>query len=184
MIGNKRMRGFTLMELVVATGVAGVVVLVAVSSFMLISKGTRREAALERVAEEANAAAERMTRELRAGTINYSAMGNFVNPVSTISFNSSTDGTKRTFTASSDPAVCADAVTPCLAQISLLTGTTLLASKKIKVDYLWFYIQPVLGPGGQAQVVTFILALSDTNATNPASFRIQNTVTLRNYDKQ
>lgn len=182
MFGNNS-RGFTLIELVVAIGVAGIAIGVAVSAFVFSGRAERRELRLTRLAEETNAAMDFMVRELRTGTINYSAMGVFKNPAPAVAYSSAVDGAKMTVGQSSDPSDCGAAAMPCLIVRSLLTGTTRLASADTRVTSLLFYVLPTSSPGAQAQTVTIILALADS-ADKSLTYRLQSAVTLRNYANQ
>mgnify|MGYP001617606395 CR=1 FL=1 len=83
-IANKKESGFTLIEVVVATGIFGLVVIMIGSIFMVAFFSHRRILALQNLQDNLRFSIESMAREIRVGT-NFSAISQ-----SSISFTSST----------------------------------------------------------------------------------------------
>lgn len=173
-------RGFTVIEMVVAIAVFSFALVAICGIFLSITKAQRKNSIDQKVQFEASYALETITQALRRYSIDYS--GPINNPVSSLVLVRQ-DKESITFLKGGDNRL--------KMQIGTAAAENIL-SDQVKVNDLKFWITPVADPfilGGPNEQprVTIVLNLSQSkNTTKPeeqASIRVQTTITQRVYKR-
>lgn len=208
MIGDNRsmsinQKGFTFSELVVVIGVFSLVLVATTDIFMRSQRIQRRTAALERLQDDARYIMNKVSSEVRAGAIDYTAYGN--PQIDSSNGNSELiltnfDGKKLRFKMSDDTTntLCPDAQSaPCIL-MSDTNGASWgsMTGKSVRVERLYFYITPAKDPflfdeatngynADQQPRVTVVATLSTSvkGQNEPARTTLQTTISTRSYKR-
>jgi len=158
----KDKRGLTLIELIVALGVFGLVVTMVVSIFVIALVSQRRIISLRNIEDNARFALESMTREIRTGK-------NFGGSVNSLSFTNAKSESviyrlnNKIIEKSSDGG----------ANYSAVTGS------EVAVDYLNFYLLGQAPGDGLEPRVTITIGITSQVGNQISNTKIQNTVSER-----
>src|SRR3989344_7091485 len=165
-IANKKFRqnmaGLTLIELIVAIGVFGLVVSMAFGIFVLALASQRRIIALRNIEDNARFALESMAREIRTGK-------NFGGSINSLSFTNAKGESvvyrlnNKIIEKSSDGG----------ANYSVVTGS------EVAVDYLNFYLLGQAPGDGLEPRVTITAGVTSQVGNQVSNTKIQNTVSQR-----
>lgn len=190
--------GFTLMELVVVMGIFSMVVVAASDIFLLASTAQRKVFDLERIQADARFTMEAITREVRAGGIDYGYYEGRADPVSVPERELAlvdSNNTHLVFYRSEDPGDCVDQNSaPCLV-VRIESGDSVpITPRDVVVRTASFYIAPATDPTkftvetgtydtDQHPRVTVVLVLeaSAGRAARRALVSFQTTVASRIY---
>lgn len=155
--------GFTLIELIVAVGIFGLVVTMATSIFVIAVVSQRRIISLRNIEDNARFALESMTREIRTGK-------NFSSSVNSLSFTNAKSESviyrlnSKTIEKSSDGGV----------NYFVVTGS------EATIDYLNFYLMGEAPPPDKSQPrITITIGVTSQVGSQISNIRIQNTVSER-----
>ena len=155
--------GLTLIELIVALGIFGLVVTMAVSIFVVALISQRRIISLRNIEDNARFALESMAREIRTGK-------NFGGSINSLSFTNAKSESviyrlnNKAIEKSSDGG----------ANYSVVTGP------EVAVDYLNFYLLGQSPGDGLEPRVTITIGLTSQVGNQVSNIKIQNTVSERN----
>ncbi len=156
------MAGFTLIELVVAIGIFGLVVIMAVSIFVIALVSQRRIISLRNIEDNGRFALESMAREIRTGK-------NFGGGSNSLSFTNAKGESiiyqlnNKTIEKSSDGG----------ANYSAVTGP------EVEVDYLNFYLLGQAPGDGLEPRVTITIGFTSQVGSQVSNTKIQNTISER-----
>jgi len=159
---NMAESGLTLIELIVAIGIFGLVVTMAVSIFVIALVSQRRIISLRNIEDNGRFALESMTREIRTGK-------NFGGSVNSLSFTNAKSESvvyrlnNQTIEKSSDGG----------ANYSAVTGS------EVTVDYLNFYLLGQAPGDGLEPRVTITIGITSQVGSQVSNTKIQNTVSER-----
>ncbi len=162
-ITNKnKQTGFTLIELIVAIGIFGLVVTMTVSIFVVALISQRRIISLRNVEDNTRFALESMAREIRTGK-------NFGGSVNSLSFTNAKSESviyrlnNNTIEQSSDGG----------ANYLIVTGP------EVMVDYLNFYLLGQASGDGLEPRVTITVGVTSRIGNQASNIKIQNTISER-----
>jgi len=192
MIGNRK--GFTLIETLVALALFTVVVTVATDVFFMFQKTSRKTENLEKVVSSSKFIIERMAREIRTGTIDYTKYGNQLNYLSsqgTLYLKNSSDQSVA-FYVEDDSVACGSS--PCFMLEVDGVGENLTGAG-LKVKNARFSISPEADPfeldretgeylSNKQPMATILLTIENDKQTNNSdyvSYEIQTTISSRVY---
>ena len=159
---NMAESGLTLIELIVAIGIFGLVVTMAVSIFVIALVSQRRIISLRNIEDNGRFALESMTREIRTGK-------NFGGSVNSLSFTNAKSESvvyrlnNQTIEKSSDGG----------ANYSAVTGS------EVTVDYLNFYLLGQAPGDGLEPRVIITIGITSQVGSQVSNTKIQNTVSER-----
>ena len=159
--GNKE-SGLTLIELIVAIGIFGLVVTMTVNIFVVALVSQRRIISLRNIEDNARFALESMAREIRTGK-------NFGGSISSLSFTNAKGEAiayrlnNKTIEKSSDGG----------ANYSVVTGP------EVAVDYLNFYLLGQAAGDGLEPRVTITIGITSQVGNQVSNTKIQNTISER-----
>ncbi len=145
-------RGFTLVELLVVLGIFSTVVVAASDIFILASRSERKTFGLERTQADARFTMEAITREIRAGRIDYAYYAGrgtaLATPDAELALADGNGMKIRFFESDSTTAsLCADAQsTPCLIVAVGSNAPVAITPKGVAVRNAKFYIAPAADP--------------------------------------
>ena len=196
---NKNNKGFTLIEVLIASSIFVTVTVLVSDIFVRINKVQRRTQGIQTTATDARFAFETMAREARLGEIDYDYYGGTVDVSGgeTVLAITTTNQDKVRFGLQTG-SICPTGTTSCLAVCLVDTCTTSdwqpLTPKGINVTNLLFYIHPDVSPfvaGGtgfsnnyQPRVTMLMTTENITNDdVSKATFTIQTTVSTRVYKR-
>lgn len=154
--------GLTLIELIVALGIFGLVVTMVVNIFVVVLISQRRIISLRNIEDSARFALESMTREIRTGK-------NFGGTVNSLSFTNAKSESivyrlsLKTIEKSSDGGT----------SYSVITGPD------VAVDYLNFYLLGQAPGDGLEPRVTITIGISSKVGNQISNTKIQNTISQR-----
>ena len=157
-----RESGLTLIELIVALGIFGLVVTMVVSIFVIALVSQRRIISLRNIEDNARFALESMSREVRTGK-------NFSGSVNSLSFTNAKSESViyqlngKTIEKSSDGG----------ANYSAVTGP------EVTIDYLNFYLLGQASGDGLEPRVTITVGITSQIGNQVSNTKIQNTVSER-----
>ncbi|MBI2099484.1 type II secretion system protein [Candidatus Uhrbacteria bacterium] len=139
-------KGFTLVEMLVAVSLFSIVVAATADLYLAISRAQKSVRARQRLGSEARFAAELISREIRAGTIDYAAYGGSAPKSANFLYLRDRDGNAETFRVSGGPAQCVEASHPCLVVCDSLGNCSPLSTKNIFWDKIDFRVSPERDP--------------------------------------
>ena len=195
MIGDKRQRGFTLVEMMVAVTVFATASVIITDLFLSFNRTQRRAQSSQAIQNDARVLMANIVDKIRSSEIDYSVYTPTVANPETELFLVANDGTnyviRRSDTVFSNTVCPSAASTPCL-EISADGGSTYspMTSERLKVIGVQFYIAPIESPtvqsGGNFTYnvqprVTFTLGLQGvtSQAAEQGTTFIQTTVSSR-----
>lgn len=162
-ITNKnKQTGFTLIELIVAIGIFGLVVVMTVSIFVSALISQRRIISLRNIEDNVRFVLESMAREIRTGK-------NFSGSVNSLSFTNAKGESimyrlnNKTIEKSSDGG----------ANYSIVTGP------EVTVDYLNFYLLGQAPGDGLEPRVTITVGVTSRIGNQASNIKVQNTISER-----
>jgi prepilin-type N-terminal cleavage/methylation domain-containing protein len=159
-----RLRGFSLLELIVSLALFSIVMLIVISTYLALISYDREARATNQLVANLSFAVESMVRNMRTGK-NYSCTGN---PCTSFSF---TDSGGQAVTYSSSGG-------------ALTQGSVALTAPGITISTLSFYLKgaPSTVDGIQPQVTVLIKGTMGTGAGKTSTFSIQTAATQRLID--
>jgi prepilin-type N-terminal cleavage/methylation domain-containing protein len=197
-----KLRGFTLVEMLVSVGIFSLVMVIALGSLLSLSEANRRAQLLTEATNNFNSALDSMTRSIRTGT-NYhcsNGIGNLDAPNdcdngwSQMAFTPAGSATPTAYMYSTTG--CTNNVAGCILRSTDGGATyTPITSPDIIIDYVQFYIEGspngIQQPENQSvQPIVRIIVMGHTLIKSTATagegtvyFNIQTSVTQRIYDQ-
>ncbi|OGE80370.1 MAG: hypothetical protein A2826_02850 [Candidatus Doudnabacteria bacterium RIFCSPHIGHO2_01_FULL_43_23] len=179
---NKFKKGFTLVEALVSTAVFAVALSSIIGSFLAVLRISAKSKAIRVVEQDARFVSELLVREIRNGSLSYSAYsgGTIASPTQTLHLVGSEGVAESIFLSGTS--------------IALTKGgtTSNITSNKVLVSNMNFYIAPSTNPFcvGCPDVqprITFTFTLTsniNTRPTDQAKTVIQSTVSSRSYPEK
>ncbi len=167
--------GFTLLEMVVAVGLFGVILIIAVSVMFALSNAELKSRNIQNIQDNLRFALESMTKELRTG-VGYLPSGGAPPAYSQIAFTRS-DGVNVGYCLSSDAVQKLEATSDC-------SRGSAVTSNDVIVERLIFYVignSP--GPSDGQPRVTVALRARSRNPRLETRFDLQTTITQRIRDQ-
>lgn len=184
---RKNQKGFTLMEMIVASGIFAIVSVITSQLFITNSRAQNRSGVSQKVQSDARVMMSQLSDRIRYGTIDYEAYAaSIVSPVEQLNL---IDEFGVNVVVRKGTSVCPPNSSPCL-EISEDGGPFFpMSSKNFKVNVVQFYLDPptdpnpVSGPAGTIQPrVTFILGIqASARDAEVGTTYVQTTVSSRQY---
>jgi len=171
---RKSVRGFTLVEMIVAVSIFTIVVFVSVGALLAIADANRKANALRTVMDNLNFAMESMARSIRTGD-DYSCSGGD---------NCPSGGNSLTFTDQNSQTVTYryEAATKSISVQKGAGAFTNITSPEVTIDSLTFYVNGVGSDGAQPRVVISIQGTAGIIETLKSSFSVQTTISQRRVE--
>jgi len=190
MKNNKQRKGFTLIEMIVATALFLTVSTVSIGIFLSVTKANTKINAMQKVENEIRYIIEMISKEARLGTIYYDYYdivysGSFENPASILALTDNADNISYFM-------LDGDGSSAGIVQMSLDDGSTWsdLSTDSVFVDSLDFYLLPNSDPFAQdatiikqPMVILFLEAHYNRGDSSDGQIRIQTTIGSRQYKK-
>jgi prepilin-type N-terminal cleavage/methylation domain-containing protein len=187
---KKQKKGFSLMEMIVATALFLTVTTVSIGIFLSVTKANTKINAMQKVENEIRYIIEIISKKVRLGTIYYDYYdivysGNFNNPASILALS---DNANNIFYFMLN----GDGSSPGIVQMSLDGGSNWsdLSTNSVIVDSLDFYILPESDPFSQdattikqPMVTLFLEAHYNRGDSSDGQIKIQTTIGSRQYKK-
>lgn len=179
MAGNKR--GFTLIEMVVATSILGMAIAIVSGTYAYSSRAGRRARSTARAADAATILLERLRFSVSSRAIDYDAYGGGLtsSPVPKLHL-ISPDGQKESYYGATG-ADCGTGASPCLLYTDG-TDVARLTPEDVAVPSVNFIIRPT-NPADKIQPsVIFFMTITRANALEALPLHIQTELLTRNYE--
>lgn len=204
---QKALPGFTFMEMIIVVALFSVLTMATSDIFMRTVTTQRKTAALQRLQDDVRYLTQKVTAELQAGSLEYSAYENArecnagtassIKPVqgNAILAIRRFDGT-HLYITKSDSVCVNEQSTPCLAISEDGTTWTSASSRNVTIDSLLFYISPDKDPfiycdsssaylrNSQPRVTINVTASASVTAgKEPVHLSLQTTIASREYKR-
>ena len=194
---REKTQGFTLLEMVIATGIFAIVMVILTQVFLATSSAQRKSTAILASQSEARYVLEVIARKVRSGFIFYDhyAGSSPSSPESEFALLDLADN-GTVFTLETVPANCPSAESaPCIKMLADIGGTATttqyLTGKGLKVQNLAFYISPSTNPfipfavSSSQPRVTIVMSIQSigNKPDQIATSFVQTTVSSRYYKR-
>lgn len=183
MAGNKRVRGFTLVEMMIATAIAGVALALVSGVIALGGAANARGRAATRRADAAGLLMRRVAHLVKAQSIDYNAYGGkVINPATALNLLDEI-GKPTSVYLSPEKAECGlGTALPCLI-ISTPTGVARAVPNEVRVDAFSVIVRPAAPFNGTASSVIIFVDLSLPAFPDLPAYHLQTQITERTYDQ-
>lgn len=181
-MGTGPNRGFTLVEMMVSLGLFTIVMFIATSSFLSIVNSDRKARSVRIAADNLNIALEDMSRRIKTGTEYYCGPGGeALGLVKDCAVGTSSDTVFFTGQDGKRVKYSPDSVGGILRSVGI-DAPILVTSTEINITDLKFFVTGSSSADTKQPIVVIVIKGSLGAGTAMSSFKIQTTVTQRQYD--